>query len=86
MSRNLIIIALLFLSSPVFSAHVEAEMKLPLTKESAAQLVKSESKGKILTIETKNINNKDIFRIKVLHDSGRMKIYLIDPETGHSPP
>lgn len=85
MSRNFIIIAILFLSSPVFSAHLSDDIKLPLTQETAAQLVKSESKGKILSIETRVINDKNIFRIKVIHDSGRMKVYLIDPKTGHSP-
>ena len=61
------------------------DINLPLTKESAAQLVKIESDGKVLSIEKKIMKDKAVFQAKVLHDNGKMKMYLIDPETGHSP-
>ncbi|NQY26218.1 MAG: PepSY domain-containing protein [Piscirickettsiaceae bacterium] len=61
------------------------DIKLPLSKESAAKLIRSESNGKVLSIETTKINNKTVFQAKVLHDNGTMKMYLIDPKTGQSP-
>ncbi len=82
MSRYLITVIILLVSSSAFSAHITA---LPLSKESAAKLIKLESKGKVLSIDSKKINNKAIFQAKVLHDNGKMKMYLIDPETGHPP-
>lgn len=84
MSRYCILIIIL-LSPPVFSAHLMDDINLPLTKESAAQLVKIESDGKVLSIEKKIMKDKAVFQAKVLHDNGKMKMYLIDPETGHSP-
>lgn len=76
---------LFLISFSAFSRHLADETSLPLSKELAAKLIKLESKGRILSIESKKIDNKTVFQAKVLHDNGKMKMYLIDPETGHSP-
>jgi len=85
MSRYLITFIIFFISSSAFSEHLSDSILLPLSKESAAQLIKLESKGNILSIEEKKLNNKAVFQAKVLHDDGKMKMYLIDPGTGHPP-
>ena len=84
----------LMLSLSVFAAHLPDdiepgdgvnEIQLPLTKASAAELIRTESKGKILSVDKKDIKGKSIFRVKVLHNNGKIKIYQLDPLTGHPP-
>jgi len=58
------------------------EDDLPLTKESAAKQVQNESGGKILSVDDKLEDGVQIFRIKVLHDDGKIKIYQINAATG----
>jgi uncharacterized membrane protein YkoI len=81
------------LSMTVFAIHLPDdiepgdavnEIQLPLTRESAAELVKLESKGKILSVDKKSNHGKALFRVKVLHDNGKIKIYRLDPNTGHT--
>ena len=60
------------------------EIQLPLTKKSAAELIKVESNGKVLSVDEEQDNGKTIFRVKVLHNDGKIKIYRLDPETGHA--
>lgn len=60
------------------------EIQLPLTKESAAELVRLESQGKILSVDKKNDKGNTVFRVKVLHNNGKIKIYSVDQKTGHT--
>lgn len=93
-SRYILLVLSLIFSMTVFSAHlpddIEAgdginEIQLPLTKESAAELIRVESNGKILSVDEHKANGKKIFKIKVLHDNGKIKVYKLDPTTGHTP-
>ena len=92
--RYLFTIILLTLSAPLFAKYLADdiepgdgvnEIQLPLTKESAAELIRMESKGKILSVEEAPHKGKFIFKIKVLHDDGKIKIYRLDPQTAHAP-
>lgn len=92
--RYLFTIILLSLSAPLFAKYLADdiepgdgvnEIQLPLTKESAAELIRIESKGKILSVEEKPYRGKFVFNIKVLHDDGKIKIYRVDPQTAHEP-
>jgi len=89
-------IALLLLSFmvPAYSARLADdiepgdgvnEIQLPLTKESAAELIRVESGGKILAVDEHKHKNKIIFKIKVLHSNGKVKYHYIDPMTAHPP-
>ena len=90
----LLIISLLTFSTIIFSAPLADdiepgdsinEIQLPLTKTSAAELIRLESKGKVLSVEEKHVSNVTLFRVKVLHNDGKIKIYSIDKATGHPP-
>jgi uncharacterized membrane protein YkoI len=59
-----------------------AGQSLPLTKEAAATQVQTESGGKVLSVDDKTEGGQQIFRIKVLHDDGKIKIYQLDAATG----
>jgi len=92
--RYLFTTLLLMLSFSVFSAHLADdiepgdsvnEIQLPLTESSAAELIRIESKGKILSVDKKDVEEKTIFRIKVLHNNGKIKMYQLDRATGHAP-
>ena len=92
--RYLLTYILLSLSTPLLANHLPDdiepgdgvnEIKLPLTKESAAELIRVESKGKILSVEEIPHKGKAILKIKVLHDDGKIKIYRLDPNTAHAP-
>jgi uncharacterized membrane protein YkoI len=92
--RYLFIFMILSLSAPLFAKYLADdiepgdgvnEIQLPLSKESAAELIRMESKGKILSVEEKPYRGKFIFKIKVLHDDGKIKIYRLDPQTAHQP-
>ncbi len=61
------------------------KINLPLTKQSAADIIQSESKGKILSVDKKIINDKTVFIIKVLYDKGKVKNYSLDAATGLPP-
>jgi len=90
-----LLLALLLSSSvlaeePVPYEHVPGnsinEIQLPLTRHTAAELAKIETAGKILSVDEETRNNKAIFRIKVLHNNGKVKVHRIDRDTGHSVP
>lgn len=92
--HTLFIIILLSFTTTSFSAHLADdiepgdninEIQLPLNKTSAAELVRLESKGKILSVEEKRTSGITLFRVKVLHDNGKIKIYSLDQATGHPP-
>ena len=92
--RYLITFLIISLSTSVFSDHLADdiepgdgtnEIQLPLTKESAAELIRLESEGEVLSVDTRKHKNAIIFRVKVLHDNGKIKFYSLDPKTGHPP-
>ena len=59
--------------------------ELPLTEETAAEHIKQKTNGKILSVATKQKDGKTIFRVKVLHQDDKIKIYPLDAETGQKP-
>ena len=59
-----------------------ADTTLPLTKESAAEHIQQQSGGKVLSVDPKQDGDKQLFRVKVLHDDGKIKVYQLDAETG----
>jgi uncharacterized membrane protein YkoI len=61
------------------------EIELPLNKKSAAELVRIETKGKILSVEKNKINGKNIFVVKTLHNDGKVKNHYLDSQTGRAP-
>jgi uncharacterized membrane protein YkoI len=62
------------------------EIALPLTKHTAAELAKIETGGKILSVEEQPNGDQLIFRVKVLHDNGKVKVHRIDRDSGHTLP
>jgi uncharacterized membrane protein YkoI len=92
--QYLIILSLFALSLPVNSAQLPDDIEpgdsvndiqLPLTKQSAAELIRVESQGKVLSVNKSQYRGTSVFRIKVLHDDGKVKFYRLDPQTGHAP-
>ncbi len=62
------------------------EIALPLTKHTAAELAKIETGGKILSVDEHRVGKNTIFRVKVLHNNGKVKVHRIDRDTGHTLP
>lgn len=62
------------------------EIALPLTKHTAAELAKIETGGKILSVDEHQTDDLTIFRVKVLHNNGKVKVHRIDRDTGHTVP
>jgi uncharacterized membrane protein YkoI len=60
------------------------EIRLPLTKQSAAELVKIETNGKVLSVDLMKGKKRKVFRVKVLHTNGKVKNHHVDAATGHS--
>ncbi|MFW5426568.1 MAG: PepSY domain-containing protein [Methylophagaceae bacterium] len=69
----------------ISSAWAEDTIQLPLTKQTAAEIIQLESSGKILSVDKDEADKKVIFLIKVLHDDGKIKIYKLDASTGLPP-
>jgi uncharacterized membrane protein YkoI len=95
MFRSLLLISLLL--SPIVHAddHVPYEQQpgniineiaLPLTKHTAAELAKIETGGKILSVDEQHQGDSVIFRVKVLHNNGKVKVHRIDRDSGHTLP
>jgi len=61
------------------------DIQLPLTKQSAAELIRVEYQGKVLSVNESQHKGRHVFRIKVLHDDGKVKYYKLDPQTGYAP-
>ncbi len=77
---------LLILSTmSISSAWAEDTIELPLTKQSAADIIQAKSKGKILSVDKDKTSKNIIFLIKVLHKDGKVKIYKLDASTGLPP-
>jgi uncharacterized membrane protein YkoI len=70
------------LGSLAYAGDSVSGVALPLTKESAAEHVKTQSGGKILSVDEKQEGAKQLFKVKVLHDDGKIKVYQMDAETG----
>lgn len=92
--RSLLMIILLTSSLPLLAKYLADDIEpgegtndiqLPLTRESAAELIRMESQGKILSVEETPYRGNMIFKIKVLHDDGKINIYRLDPQTAHKP-
>lgn len=62
------------------------DIPLPLTQKTAAELAQVENGGKVLAVHAEVYENHDIFRVKMLHDDGKVKNYRIDRETGYTMP
>lgn len=62
------------------------EIRLPLNRHTAAELAKVETQGQVLSVEEDKQNNRVIFRVKVLHKSGKVKVHRFDRNTGHALP
>jgi hypothetical protein len=62
------------------------EISLPLTKQSAAELAKVETDGKVLSVERVGIGRNIIFKVKVLHKNGNVKSHRFIGETGRAIP
>ena len=74
LSKNLLAILVTVMTTTINAS--------PLTKESAAEQVQSESGGKVLSVDNKQEGDQKMFRVKVLHDDGKIKIYQLDATTG----
>jgi uncharacterized membrane protein YkoI len=57
------------------------DISLPLDKHSAAELVRVETHGKVLSVDTLERKGEKIFKVKVLHRNGKVKNYLINANT-----
>lgn len=62
------------------------EIALPLTKHTAAELAKIETGGKILSVNEERRGGMVIFRVKVLHNNGKVKVHRFNRDTGHTIP
>lgn len=87
-------ITLLSLSQPILANYLADdiepgdgvnEIQLPLTKESAAELIRMETDGKILSVDEAQYLDNIIYKVKVLHENGKIKIYRLNPQTAHEP-
>lgn len=81
---RLLFTLILFLISTISFAS-EAETQLPLTKQSAAEMIQAGSQGKILSVDKKETDGKTLFLIKVLYDDGKIKTHSLDALTGLPP-
>lgn len=58
------------------------DIPLPLTPKTAAELAQVETGGQVLSVDQENYQNHIIFRVKVLHQDGKVKTYRLDRNTG----
>ena len=49
-------------------------------------LMAVELRDKVLSVDEEHYGNKIIFRVKVLHNDGKVKIHRFDRDSGHSVP
>lgn len=64
------------------SADYVNNIALPLTKETAAELAKTETGGRVLSVQEETQEEIELFRVKVLHDNGTVRTYRIERVTG----
>jgi uncharacterized membrane protein YkoI len=76
--KSFFVIFFLAVLSPAYAG----DIKLPLTKDTAAQLIQQQTKGKILSVDEDHYQNQTVFSVKVLHHNGKIKIFRLNAETG----
>lgn len=54
----------------------------PVGADEAAALVRAASGGRILDVRLDDAARPPVYRVKVLLDGGRVRVYLVDPGTG----
>lgn len=54
----------------------------PVSLDAAATMVRRISGGRIVGADSMDDNGKVVYRIKVLLPEGRVRVYLVDPNTG----
>ncbi len=83
---RLLVIFYVLVSPSAFAVNLpNADIQLPLTKQSAAEVIQQKYQGKLLSVNEENTGGNIIFLIKMLHDDGEMKVYSLDAATGHPP-
>ncbi|WP_266275759.1 PepSY domain-containing protein [Methylophaga sp. OBS3] len=58
------------------------DIALPLTKNTAAELARVETGGRVLSVQEELYYDHNVYRVKVLHVDGKVKTYRIDRDTG----
>lgn len=58
------------------------ELVLPLTKATAADLAKSDTDARVLSVHEETYQGIAVFRVKVLHGNGTVKTYRIERDSG----
>lgn len=58
------------------------DIPLPLTRNTAAELARVETGGRVLSVQDEKYYDHNVFRVKVLHQDGKVKTYRIDRDTG----
>lgn len=81
--NTLFTLTLIIFGASLFAASTSEDTKFPLTKQSAAELIRSKYQSKILAVDEKTDNDDTIFVIKVIDNNGKMGIFTLDAETGH---
>ena len=54
----------------------------PVTLDNAVEDVRSRRRGRVLSAESTRRKGRDVHRIKILTDDGRVRNLYMDPETG----
>lgn len=80
--RTIIFSLALAIGSLAYAGDVVSGGSLPLTKASAAKQAQIQLGGKVLSVDSKQEGGKQLFKVKVLHDDGKIKVYQLDAETG----
>ncbi len=93
--QQLLLLSLLLVAQSALATHLPDdvepgdsvnEIQLPLTQESAAELIRIETHGKVLSVAESHEKKLKIFKIKVLHKNGLIKHYRLNANTGHHIP
>lgn len=63
-------------SAPIYA------QQAPVSLDAAATMVRRISGGRIVGADAMDDNGKVVYRIKVLLPEGRVRVYLVDPNTG----
>lgn len=77
--RRQILITTLFTAFVLWTAPVWSSA---LTKETAAEQVQKDTGGKVLSVDEKKDADQTLYKVKVLHDDGMIKVYQLDAATG----
>jgi len=72
--KKILVLSMLLLSSSFINA---VEKKDTISLEQASEMVRLETKGKVLSAKTTNFNGIKAHRIQILTPSGRVKIFQI---------